>query len=235
MAGTSSGRGGPSMLSPNQIDVERQCSKENQLKHYETLMLLKTEATGDEIKFLEDSINKRVTEFGGSIVAFDKWGKLRLAYPIKKQDYGIYILSRYSIPKIKASAFVKDLETFFVIKCNEFVIRNVSVLLEDEHSEDYKRPDSVDSANGGRGGGRGRGPGRRDGGFKDGGMDSDTDDFLAEKRDVVGAARPVTESVSVDDLSSKKGSEIPAVVSDEKPVEDVEASEVSDVVAKEAE
>ena len=198
-------------------------------------MLLKTEATGDEIKFLEDSINKRVTEFGGNIVAFDKWGKLRLAYPVNKQDYGVYILSRYSMPKIKAIEFVKNLETFFVIKCNEFVIRNVSILLEDEHSEDYKRPDSVDSANGGRGGGRGRGPGRRDGGFKGDGIDSDTDDFSAEKRDAVRAAASVTESVSVEDESAKTESDLVDVVLDAKPVEGVEASKVSDVEKKEAE
>lgn len=128
------------------------------MKHYETLMLLRTEATGDEIKFLQDAIEKRVAKAAGEMVAFDKWGKLRLAYAVQKQEYGQYILARYSLPEVAAVDFEKELNGFFRIKCGDFVMRSITVALEGAPTPDYKRPEAVDAA-GGATGGRFRGRG----------------------------------------------------------------------------
>jgi small subunit ribosomal protein S6 len=129
------------------------------LKHYETLMLLRTEATGDEVKFLQDAIEKRVAKATGEIVAFDKWGKLRLAYPVQKQEYGQYILARYSLPDEGAIDFDKELNGFFKIKCGDFMMRAITVALEGKPTPDYKKPEAVDAAGGAAGGGRFRGRG----------------------------------------------------------------------------
>ncbi len=120
--------------------------EENHLKHYETLMLIRTSATSDEIGFLEESIEKRVTKSGGTVDLFDKWGKLRLAYPVKKQEYGLYILARYSLPAEDVQKFLKDFESFLRIKCHEFIMRYANIVLEGPGSAEYKRPDAVDAA-----------------------------------------------------------------------------------------
>jgi ribosomal protein S6 len=115
---------------------------------YETLMLAKTELTNEEYSMLEKSIEKLVATAKGSFSGFDKWGKIRLAYPVKKSDYGIYILARYEIPAGELEAFSKELLQFFRIKCNELVMRHVNVRLAKDATSLYKRPDSVDHASG---------------------------------------------------------------------------------------
>lgn len=113
---------------------------------YETLMLARTEITNEELAMLEKSIEKIVTTAGGSMVAFDKWGKYRLAYQVQKNDYGIYILARYNVPANTVTAMVKELAQFFRISCNEIVMRHVDVRLPKDAPTMYKKPDSVETA-----------------------------------------------------------------------------------------
>lgn len=113
---------------------------------YETLMLAKTELTNEEFSMLEKSIEKLVNTAKGKFSSFDKWGKFRLAYPVKKSDYGIYILARYDVPAEEIEAFSKELLSFFRIKCNELVMRHVNVRLDKSAPSLYKRPDSVEHA-----------------------------------------------------------------------------------------
>lgn len=116
---------------------------------YETLMLIRSEATNDELSRLEDSVEKLVADSEGKINLFDPWGKCRLAYPVEKNDYGIYILTRYEIPKPNLDSFFKELQHLFKIKLNEVVMRNVSVLLDQDAPIDYARPDSIEGSRSG--------------------------------------------------------------------------------------
>jgi small subunit ribosomal protein S6 len=43
-----------------------------------------------------------ITDNGGKIVSQDNWGKRKLAYPIKKQDFAVYVLSEVSIAPANA-------------------------------------------------------------------------------------------------------------------------------------
>ncbi len=113
---------------------------------YETLMLTRTEITNEELSMLEKNIEKIVNAANGVVVRFDKWGKYRLAYPIKKNDYGIYILVRYNVPAEKISAMTKELAQFFRIACSEIVMRHVNVRLEQDAPENYKKPESIETA-----------------------------------------------------------------------------------------
>lgn len=118
---------------------------------YETLLLARTEITNEEISLIEKSFETIINGAGGKINAVDRWGKYRLSYPIKKQEYGIYYLIRFDVPADKVSQVTKEIQEFFRIKCSEFVLRNVIVRLDDNAPTMYKRPEPVDSpyANGG--------------------------------------------------------------------------------------
>lgn len=115
---------------------------------YETLILLHTHVTNDELSAMEDFFDKLTSDVGGMVKSFDKWGKYRLAYPIKKNDYGIYLLVRYELPQDKLSDVFKDLDLFLKIKCNETVLRSVTKKLEADASLEYKRPEPVDARSG---------------------------------------------------------------------------------------
>ena len=65
------------------------------------------------------SFFEKITADGkGKVVSFDRWGKYRLAYPVQKNDYGIYMLVRYELPREAVEDAFKELDTFFRIKCN---------------------------------------------------------------------------------------------------------------------
>lgn len=112
---------------------------------YETLLLARTEITNEEFSLIEKTFETVVNNAGGKISAVDRWGKYRLSYAIKKQEYGIYYLIRFDVPADKVSQVTKEIREFFRIKCSEFVLRNVIVRLEDDAPTTYKRPEPVDS------------------------------------------------------------------------------------------
>ena len=53
--------------------------------NYETLMLARTEITDDEINALERQMDKMASSHKGKMTLFDRWGKSKLAYPVKKK------------------------------------------------------------------------------------------------------------------------------------------------------
>ena len=109
---------------------------------YETLILISTETTNDELTIIEKEFERLSSKAKGRIVSFDKWGKYRLSYPVNKSDYGIYVLVRYEMASAKISEMLKDLDLFFKIKCDEVVMRHVTLKIEDVLSE-YQKPEAI--------------------------------------------------------------------------------------------
>jgi small subunit ribosomal protein S6 len=116
------------------------------MPRYETLFLASTEITEDEISFIERYLDEQLSKVKGELSVFDKWGKYRLAYPVGKSDYGVYILARYEIGDDAGVAnFVKELDSFVKVKCDEFVLRYVSVRLSKNAPATYIKPDPIDA------------------------------------------------------------------------------------------
>ena len=113
---------------------------------YETLFLASTEITDDEISLIEHYLDKELAAVKGKLSVFDKWGKYRLAYPVEKSDYGVYILARYEISdNDKVTKFVNELDSFVKIKCDEFIMRYATVKLPKNAPAAYIKPDPIDA------------------------------------------------------------------------------------------
>ena len=111
---------------------------------YESLLLARTELTDDESSMIERHIDTLVSEAQGKLDTFDKWGKYKLAYPVKKSTHGIYILVRFQLPEEKAAAVLQEFDRFMKIKCNEIVMRHVTVSLKSNAPTSYIKPDPID-------------------------------------------------------------------------------------------
>jgi small subunit ribosomal protein S6 len=111
---------------------------------YETLILTIPEITKDESATLEFQVDKLVTKFKGSIISFERWGKYRLAYPVRKNDYGVYFLVRFEVEDNKT--IVTDLNTLFVVKFSDIVMRNLVTRLDPNKPLEYQKPPSVEDA-----------------------------------------------------------------------------------------
>lgn len=111
---------------------------------YETLFLTRTELSEDDASTLEKQLDKIVSEAQGKLDSFDKWGKYKLAYPVKKQGNGMYILARYQAPTAYVAKLLHELDQFLKLKCSETVLRHVNIRLRKNAPATYIKPDSVD-------------------------------------------------------------------------------------------
>lgn len=129
---------------------------------YETLLLARTEVTEDEIRNLEEGIESIVQKSQGSMIAFDRWGKYRLSYPVNRSSYGVYVLARYELPKVGTYQVLQLINQFIKVKCDTFVMRHTNAKLHPTASLAYNKPESLETAR----------PGRSDSFFKEGKMES---------------------------------------------------------------
>lgn len=112
---------------------------------YEVLFVAIPEISAEEIATLEKGFSELLKEQKASLISFEKWGKYRLSYQIRKNDYGVYFLTRFEIPEVlQRVAAVEAVRHFFTVKYHELVMRAMVVNLEHGASLDYHRPESLE-------------------------------------------------------------------------------------------
>ena len=109
---------------------------------YETLILAVPEITSSEAENLEKQLDKIFKTHSASMLSFEKWGKVRLMYPVRKNDYGVYFLVRYELEH--NDGLIKEIDNLFKVKLNDLVMRSIVSELDVKKSLEYKRPQSVD-------------------------------------------------------------------------------------------
>jgi len=92
---------------------------------YETIVVIDSMLKPDDIKSLSERISNFISNNGGEIVKIEEWGKRRLAYEIKKKQYGFYVYFRFSAP----AAFLRLLEKEY--RLNESILRYLTVKLDE--------------------------------------------------------------------------------------------------------
>jgi|GEM_PF-742005 len=65
------------------------------MNHYETLFILKPTLTEEEINGNLEKIKESLTSQGANILAVNSIGLRRLAYPVKKNERGVYYVLYY--------------------------------------------------------------------------------------------------------------------------------------------
>jgi len=95
------------------------------LRRYETILIAHVDLSEDELSSLIARYGTIVTGQKGILVKVERWGKRRLAYMIKKQARGFYILIDYA----GESAVVNELERN--LKINDKILKFMTVLKDD--------------------------------------------------------------------------------------------------------
>ena len=91
------------------------------MNRYESVIILDPNATEDEIKELVEYIKKLITDNEGTIIKVEELGKKRLAYEVKKNKEGYYIVFEF---KVKPEV-ITELERIYRIK--DIVIKFITV------------------------------------------------------------------------------------------------------------
>jgi len=111
---------------------------------YEILILTIPEITKDEASTLEFQVEKLINQVKGSLISFERWGKYRLAYPVRKNDYGVYFLIRFEVEEKQSIA--KELNSLFAVKFADIVMRNFVSKLGPNQSLEYQKPPSLEDS-----------------------------------------------------------------------------------------
>jgi len=68
------------------------------IRHYETMFIVKTTLTEEEIKNQIDTVKANIEKNGGTIVSVDDMGNRELAYEIEKNRRGYYYVIYFQAP-----------------------------------------------------------------------------------------------------------------------------------------
>ncbi len=113
---------------------------------YEILYLTIPEITSDESAAIERQVEKLIKESHATLISFERWGKFKLAYPVRKNEYGVYFLVRFEVAPENAKKMLDDITTFFKVKHNDLVMRFMTTVLASDKPLTYQRPESLEEA-----------------------------------------------------------------------------------------
>jgi len=94
------------------------------LRLYETTLVIDSALKADEVRNQNDKIVNFISNHGGNIVKVEDWGKRRLAYEIKKKQYGFYSNVRFSGPEALPLLLERE------YRLNESVLRHLTVKVD---------------------------------------------------------------------------------------------------------
>jgi len=106
----------PKRTSKKALKVE-----EKQLRDYELVLVISPEVMDELLDTTIDNVSRFITERGGIISEVERWGKRKLAYPIKHFVEGSYVLSRFKLQ----STLSKELEVNLQI--SEDILRHLLI------------------------------------------------------------------------------------------------------------
>ena len=95
------------------------------MRRYENIFITHVDLSDDDLGAMIEQYRAIITDGKGIVVRVDKWGKKKLAYEIRKQNRGSYILIEFAAQ----SAVVSELERN--LRINDKVLKFMTVMKED--------------------------------------------------------------------------------------------------------
>ena len=111
------------MVSDKVLSDKVSTEEEKQFYDYELVLIISPEVDEEKFEATIDNISRFITGKGGVISDVERWGKRKLAYPIRHFVEGSYVLTKL---KFKP-AFGKELEANLQI--SEEVLRHLLIRL----------------------------------------------------------------------------------------------------------
>jgi small subunit ribosomal protein S6 len=100
--------------------------EEENLRRYETIFIVPADLPEDETNALIDRYRSLIVKNKGMVVKVEKWGKRKLAYEIKKQIRGFYVL----MDLVSEHAAITELERNF--KIDDKILKFMTVKKADQ-------------------------------------------------------------------------------------------------------
>ena len=105
------------------------------MRHYETLFIINPDSSEEELKTVATKIKGVVSGMNGIVTSYDEQGKKKLAYSVKKQNKGYYVLMDY----VGSADIVSELERN--MRLDDRVLKYLTVKLADQVDPESIEPE----------------------------------------------------------------------------------------------
>ncbi len=107
---------------------------------YESAVIINAALEDEQIELVVTKLRDTITQSGGEIFSTENWGRKRLAYQIKKNKIGYYIIFQFTAP-VEAIAQIER-----VYRLDENIVRFLTIQLSKfavEHFSDQKEKEAL--------------------------------------------------------------------------------------------
>ena len=94
--------------------------------NYETTVIINAALEDNQVESVVGRIQETVAKHGGEISAVNRWGRKRLAYPIKKKNNGYFLNLEFTAP----GEIVRPLEGSYLL--DEQILRFLTIKLDEK-------------------------------------------------------------------------------------------------------
>jgi small subunit ribosomal protein S6 len=94
------------------------------LRDYELTIVITPEASEEKLEASIETVNRYITSRGGTVGDVQRWGKRKLAYPIKHFIEGYYVLFQFKMKPVDGRELENNL------RISEEVLRHLLISIE---------------------------------------------------------------------------------------------------------
>ena len=112
------------------------------MANYESVLIARQDLGASQVNSIVEDLSSVIKKEGGEVVRVDNWGLKNLAYRIKKNRKGYYVLLNIVAPASAIAEYER------LVRLNEDVIRYMTVRVEEFNNEtasDEDLPEAVEA------------------------------------------------------------------------------------------
>lgn len=111
------------------------------MKVYELMAIIDGSLDEEKTKAAVEQVEATIKSKKGTVTALDEWGKRKLAYPIRKQDFGYYAVWRFTADKAETPAEIQS-----NLKIQDNVLRAMVVIANTKKRAESTAKQEADTA-----------------------------------------------------------------------------------------
>ena len=108
------------------------------MNKYESVLIARQDLGTSQVNSLVDGLKEIVNAQGGEVVRVDNWGLKNLAYRIKKNRKGHYVILNIAAPASAIAEYER------VMRVNEDIIRYMTIKVEEFSSANSEKESAVE-------------------------------------------------------------------------------------------
>ncbi|MEW6701502.1 MAG: 30S ribosomal protein S6 [Bacteroidota bacterium] len=120
---------------------------------YESVVIINSALEDDQIEATIKRIEETISTHGGEILDLDKWGRKRLAYPIKKSKSGYYAVFRFNATTDLIATLERNyrldenIVRYLTIQLNKLALEAIAKQKEDSKNAGLTEVETLETPN----------------------------------------------------------------------------------------